>query len=103
MLVSNTHDSFTPVAAAELMAQRFGRKSARLVTNHAFGHCSISQPSLCVAKLVREYFVHGTLPDHNTTCHAAFDWPFVAIDYSKVEPEEIELMRWTESMPAVFL
>jgi hypothetical protein len=32
------------------------------------GHCSISSPSLCTAKLVRSYFQTGKLPEGGTVC-----------------------------------
>jgi TAP-like protein len=39
-------------------------------SNTNFQHCSISAPSLCTAKYVRQYFTDGTLPEPGTICEA---------------------------------
>lgn len=35
---------------------------------HSFQHCSLSAPSSCTAKYVRQYFIDGTLPPVDTVC-----------------------------------
>lgn len=32
------------------------------------GHCSISSPSFCTARVLRRYFQTGRLPDHGQVC-----------------------------------
>jgi hypothetical protein len=41
-------------------------EGSSLVQHDGYGHCSISQPSLCTTKAVRAYFKDGTLPDPGT-------------------------------------
>ena len=37
-----------------------------------FQHCSISAPSLCTTKYVRQYFRDGTLPKPGTVCETDY-------------------------------
>ncbi|KAF7337822.1 hypothetical protein MVEN_02005100 [Mycena venus] len=69
LFVSNTNDPVTPISSARRMVELFGGNNARLLeNNNAYGHCSVSQPSLCIAKAIREYMVDGTLPAEGTVC-----------------------------------
>ena len=33
-----------------------------------FGHTSLAQPSACVARAIRAYFLEGEVPIYGTTC-----------------------------------
>ncbi|KAJ6531058.1 Alpha/Beta hydrolase protein [Mycena capillaripes] len=68
VFVSNTHDPVTPISSGRRMVELFGNHNARLLENNAYGHCSVSQPSLCIAKAIREYMIDGTLPAEATVC-----------------------------------
>ncbi|KAF9552233.1 hypothetical protein CPC08DRAFT_768457 [Agrocybe pediades] len=41
-----------------------------VLTQDSVGHCTISGPSLCTQKHIREYLVSGTLPKPGTVCEA---------------------------------
>ena len=74
LVVSTRYDPVTPLAQAQAVVRRFG--GAALLTQESYGHCSVSSPSLCTAKHIREYFVNGTLPEDGATCEVD-ELPFV--------------------------
>ncbi|KAJ7772887.1 TAP-like protein-domain-containing protein [Mycena maculata] len=76
LFVSNTYDPVSPISSGRRMVDVFGRNNARLIENHAYGHCSVSQPSLCIAKAIREYVINGTLPMEDTVCEPDEEVPF---------------------------
>ncbi|KAJ7441618.1 hypothetical protein B0H11DRAFT_2095722 [Mycena galericulata] len=47
--------------------------STRMVIQDGPGHCSLSLPTLCTAKLVRAYFA-GNLPENGTMCDTSYDF-----------------------------
>ncbi|KAJ6480802.1 Alpha/Beta hydrolase protein [Mycena vitilis] len=68
LFVSNTYDPVTPISSGRRMVDVFGSENARLLENNAYGHCSVSQPSLCVGKAIRQYVIDGTLPVEAAVC-----------------------------------
>ncbi|KAJ6501879.1 Alpha/Beta hydrolase protein [Mycena sanguinolenta] len=68
LFVSNTHDPVTPISSGKRMVELFGKNNSRLLENNAYGHCSTSQPSLCIGKAIRDYMIDGTLPAEGTVC-----------------------------------
>ncbi len=64
--LGNDFDPVTPGRFADKMADRFG--SAVSVRRAGYGHCSMSQPSKCIDKIVREYFVEGKVPHKGVKC-----------------------------------
>jgi TAP-like protein len=66
LFLSNTRDPVTPLWSARSMAKKFG--GAVVFGQDADGHCTISQPSTCVMKGVREYFQTGRLPEGEIAC-----------------------------------
>lgn len=66
LFVGSPFDPLTPLQSAQNMSTGF--EGSALVQHDGYGHCSISQPSLCTAKAVRAYFQDGTLPDPGTIC-----------------------------------
>lgn len=66
LALGNDFDPVTPGRFADKMADRFG--SAVSVRRAGYGHCSMSQPSKCIDKIVREYFVEGKVPHKGVKC-----------------------------------
>ncbi|KAK1222572.1 hypothetical protein PQX77_014564, partial [Marasmius sp. AFHP31] len=56
----------TPLEAAKNASLPF--PGSVVLTQDSPGHCSINSPSACTAKVIREYFVNGTLPKEGTVC-----------------------------------
>ncbi|KAJ7648654.1 TAP-like protein-domain-containing protein, partial [Mycena polygramma] len=66
LLVGNTADPVTPLWSAKKMSQGF--KGSVVLTQDSTGHCSLSGPSICTRKHIRNYFLDGTLPPPDTVC-----------------------------------
>ncbi|SNX82860.1 uncharacterized protein MEPE_01566 [Melanopsichium pennsylvanicum] len=73
LTLGNDFDPVTPGRFADKMANKF--KSAVSVRRAGYGHCSMSQPSKCINKIVRDYFVDGTVPKKGIKCDVD-DSPF---------------------------
>ena len=101
LFIGNTADNVTPLASARKMVQNFG-DSATLLFHDGFGHTSLAQPSLCTAKTIRSYFVEGTVPAAETVCAVQQSWPFVPIDYERLDNADRKLMEHLETMSGVF-
>lgn len=39
-----------------------------VLTQNSVGHCSLSTPSMCTARIVRRYFETAELPENGTIC-----------------------------------
>lgn len=68
LLIGNTRDTATPLANAERVARDLFQGSV-VLRQESEGHCSHATPSLCSAKIVREYFQTGRLPEPGTVCY----------------------------------
>ncbi|SPO35021.1 uncharacterized protein PSFLO_00492 [Pseudozyma flocculosa] len=73
LMLGNDFDPVTPGRNADLMASKFPRAVA--VHRSGYGHCSLSMPSRCIDKVVRDYFVHGIVPEKGTRCETDQDKP----------------------------
>ncbi|OTA97485.1 hypothetical protein M434DRAFT_275869 [Hypoxylon sp. CO27-5] len=78
LILSTTYDPVCPLQSARSANTAF--EGSKIVEVQGYGHCSISVPSTCLAKHVREFLYHGTLPDGYTQCEV--DGPYF------VKPEE---------------
>ena len=66
LFLGSPFDPLTPLPSARNTSAAF--KGSAVLQHNGYGHCSISQPSLCSAKAVRAYFRDGSLPDPGTVC-----------------------------------
>ena len=99
--LTNTRDPVTPIANARRMAKRF--PGSVLFGQDADGHCTIAQPSRCVAKGIREYFQTGHLPKGEIACapdRGIFDK--TPDDLDKFSSEDLQLMVSSQSLSELF-
>ncbi|TBU61585.1 alpha/beta-hydrolase [Dichomitus squalens] len=92
LVLSARYDPVTPLADARLVQTRFG--GAGLLVQESYGHCSLSSPSLCTARHVREYFINGTLPEEGAVC-GVDELPFIGSvqgDVQTLSSEDAELL-----------
>ncbi|KAK4495664.1 hypothetical protein PRZ48_012932 [Zasmidium cellare] len=69
LLVAETYDPATPLRNGRRLAKEMG-ENARLVVHHGYGHSS-RDTSACTEKIVKEYILHGKVPeDRETECWA---------------------------------
>ncbi|TGO52603.1 hypothetical protein BCON_0138g00210 [Botryotinia convoluta] len=68
LFVSNTLDPVTSLANGQNMSKRFN--GSRLLQQDSEGHLFVSMPSICSARIVRQYFQTGALPEVGTICPA---------------------------------
>ncbi|TGO09418.1 hypothetical protein BTUL_0166g00160 [Botrytis tulipae] len=67
LFVSNTLDPVTSLAnSGQNMSKRFN--GSRLLQQDSEGHLFLSTPSICSARIVRQYFQTGALPEVGTIC-----------------------------------
>ncbi|KAL4896125.1 TAP-like protein-domain-containing protein [Aspergillus ambiguus] len=66
LVVGNSHDTVTPLRNARRVASMF--PGSVVVQQDSEGHCSHSMPSLCTARIIREYMRTGTMPAEGTVC-----------------------------------
>jgi pimeloyl-ACP methyl ester carboxylesterase len=77
LIIGTRFDPNTPFVNARRLERLLG--NAILLTHDGFGHVSISDPSACVERVQRRYFVSLTIPDRGTMCssnHLPFDPDF---------------------------
>ncbi|KAJ3169775.1 hypothetical protein HDU88_000412 [Geranomyces variabilis] len=65
LVVGNLFDPVTPIESARLVHSLL--PNSRLLEIHSYGHCSYTQPSKCVDKIIRNFFVNGHAPDASVT------------------------------------
>ena len=74
LVVQPKFDPVCPLRDALAVRERYG--GAGLLVQDSYGHCSVSAPSVCTAKVVRAYFEEGTLPEEGTVSEPD-ELPFV--------------------------
>lgn len=66
LILSTTYDTVCPLIAARSANEAF--EGSKVVEVKGYGHCSVSVPSVCIAKHVRAFLYEGKLPDTYTQC-----------------------------------
>jgi pimeloyl-ACP methyl ester carboxylesterase len=96
LIIGNTHDPVTPIGNAHRISTLF--PGSVVLRQDSEGHCSHSNPSLCTAKVVREYFQTGELPREGTVCEPDFR-PFVGCSRNdSCHLEDVEDKKLLEAM-----
>ena len=78
------------------MAERF--EGSAVLSLEAEGHCSLSSPSLCMARHLRQYFQTGRLPAAGSSCPPNERPLLGLIDRGNDDPSETKLLErlmWT--------
>jgi len=89
LILSQRYDPVCPLRDAQAVHARFN--GSRLLVQDSYGHCSVTSPSLCMAKHVRAYFENGTLPEAGTVC-GVDELPFVGETVGDISEEDRELL-----------
>ena len=77
-----------------MVAQRF--KGSVVLAVDGEGHCSLSSPSVCAARHIRQYFQTGSLPPEGTVCDVD-EKAFLGLTKRRDNLEDIKLLeelRW---------
>lgn len=103
LALGNDYDPVTPGRFADMMAKGFG--SAVSVRRAGYGHCSSSQPSKCINKVIRDYLVDGTVPHKGIKCDVD-DSPFPqpkneTVAFASFSAEEAREAKVREAMAAI--
>lgn len=73
LILTQKYDPVTPVVSALSAQEAF--PGSKMVTMNGYGHCSVSHPSNCYVKYVRDFLYEGKLPEDDVTCEV--DGPFI--------------------------
>ncbi|KAJ4268709.1 hypothetical protein NW762_002777 [Fusarium torreyae] len=71
LYIGNMADNVTPLQSSFNNSAKFS--GSVVLKQNSYGHCSLSAPSACSIRYVREYFQNGTLPDAGTECDPDYD------------------------------
>ncbi|KAI8629087.1 TAP-like protein-domain-containing protein [Xylariaceae sp. FL1651] len=88
LVIGNTFDSATPLKSAKNISTTL--EGSVLLEHGGFGHSSISQPSLCTAKAIQNFFRNGVLPEPNTVCPPVappFEWAVSGPTWQQLFPQ----------------
>ncbi|KAL5359378.1 Alpha/Beta hydrolase protein [Aspergillus floccosus] len=66
LIISTSYDPVCPLGSALSAYSAF--EDSQIVEIQGYGHCSVSAPSLCAAKHIRQFLYTGKLPSSYTKC-----------------------------------
>lgn len=99
--IGNSADPVTPGRFAKKMAKGFSGAVALIQDSN--GHCSLSAPSKCTEKYVRQYFQTGELPPEDTVCKAdAVPFGPGLNETGSLEMQALEVMQQIELENAMY-
>lgn len=79
LFLSSRLDPVTPLRNAYAMSA--DHPGSAVVVQNSTGHCTISAPSRCKDKIVRDYLEHGQVPNSGTVCEADCEpWQACSVD-----------------------
>jgi pimeloyl-ACP methyl ester carboxylesterase len=94
LLIGNYRDPVTPIEEAEQLESLLGKGEGSVLLRHnAYGHCSGSEPSKCVDKIVTSYMLENKLPERGTWCE-----PDEEIFPPKKDEKEVRLMSEEDAL-----
>ncbi|KZO93675.1 alpha/beta-hydrolase [Calocera viscosa TUFC12733] len=110
LVIGNTYDPATPLTYAKIVHSLI--KQSTLVQHDGYGHCSLAMISLCTARIIRDYFLNGTVPAQSEVfCPVSeplFPTPATARDVSlwatnePVSTEDVWLLKILQGLGADF-
>ncbi|CBQ70218.1 conserved hypothetical protein (C-terminal fragment), partial [Sporisorium reilianum SRZ2] len=96
LLVAETYDPATPLRNGRRLLREMGTSNARLIALDAFSHSS-RDLSKCVVQKVRQYMLHGVVPQEAETRCEADSKPYRsggAANEWQAHVEEMRALRW---------
>ncbi|KAF1988142.1 alpha/beta-hydrolase [Aulographum hederae CBS 113979] len=85
LIISTTLDPICPLISAQKANAVY--EGSVLLEQKSMGHCSVSMPSKCTAKYVKEYLDSGKLPEVGATCE--IDEPYFPKKKEDGESEDV--------------
>ncbi|KAK4206448.1 Alpha/Beta hydrolase protein [Rhypophila decipiens] len=88
LILTTTYDPICPLISAKSALEAF--EGSKLVEVKGYGHCSVSVPSMCLARAVRRFFYQGKMPEEEHTLCEVDGEPYF------VKPESRETVAIAE-------
>ncbi len=93
LLIAEAYDPATPLRNGRRLLREMG-KNARLIAHHGYGHSS-RDTSTCTDTIMREYMLHGTVPEEQETQCKADAKPY---RYTEAKSSAQLVEEWKISM-----
>ncbi|KAH8589283.1 Alpha/Beta hydrolase protein [Bisporella sp. PMI_857] len=100
LILSTTYDPVCPLISAQKAQKSF--EGSSLVEQKSYGHCTVSMPSVCMAKHVQRYLYEGHLPEPGATCEIDAEYfPGPEKKMKVLNQEDAELLTALEDLALV--